>query len=225
MAPKKGSIETWGNQTTMNLNEIVYQNILASRYFKEDLFELKTYHEVVDEIYNSVTDLEPFMPGQGTAVSSAFCLLYKLFTMKVTEKQMHGLLNHKDSPYIRGLGFLYLRYCCPPKQLWDWVGDYVDDPDEIKIGWAKNSPETTIGKYVRQLLTEQKYFTTMLPRIPVPVEREIRAKLAEIDEANRAEGGGGDAMDVDDVRDVRARPERLWHGGHPMVQAWTYSSA
>eukprot|EP00124_Ichthyophonus_hoferi_P001996 Ihof_evm18s121 gene=Ihof_evmTU18s121 len=97
MAPKKGSIETWGNATTMNLNEIVYTNILASRYFKEDLFELKTYHEVVDEIYNSVTDLEPFMPGQGTAASSAFCLLYKLFTMKVTEKQMLGLLNHKDS--------------------------------------------------------------------------------------------------------------------------------
>lgn len=37
MAPKKGSLEVWGNETTMNLNEILYGNILSSRYFKQDL--------------------------------------------------------------------------------------------------------------------------------------------------------------------------------------------
>ena len=37
MAPKKGSLEVWGNQTTMNLNDIVYTNILESRYFKQNL--------------------------------------------------------------------------------------------------------------------------------------------------------------------------------------------
>ncbi len=48
------SIQTWGNATTMNINNMVYTNILSSPYFKNTLFKLKTYHEVVDEIYYKV---------------------------------------------------------------------------------------------------------------------------------------------------------------------------
>ena len=58
-------------------------------------------------------------------MSSAYCLLYKLFTLKLTRRQVQAMLNHVDSPYIRGLGFMYVRsvnslttnastfhYCC-----------------------------------------------------------------------------------------------------------------
>lgn len=48
--------------------------------------------------------------GTGGIVSTAFCLLYKLFTLKLTRKQVMGLLTHTDSPYIRSLGFMYIRY-------------------------------------------------------------------------------------------------------------------
>ena len=44
----------WGNEKTMNLNSMVLTNILSSPYFKNELFKLKTYHEVVDEIYYKV---------------------------------------------------------------------------------------------------------------------------------------------------------------------------
>ena len=47
--------------------------------------------------------------GAGGIVSSAYCLLYKLYTLKLTRKQVNGLLTHVDSPYIRGLGFMYIR--------------------------------------------------------------------------------------------------------------------
>jgi pre-mRNA-splicing factor 38B len=30
----KNKLETWGNETTMNLNNLVYSNILTSPYFK-----------------------------------------------------------------------------------------------------------------------------------------------------------------------------------------------
>lgn len=45
----------------------------------------------------------------GGIVSTPFCLLYKLFTLKLTRKQVKVMLNHVDSPYIRGLGFMYVR--------------------------------------------------------------------------------------------------------------------
>lgn len=48
--------------------------------------------------------------GAGGIVSSAFCLLYKLFTLRLTRKQVMGLITHQDSPYIRALGFMYIRY-------------------------------------------------------------------------------------------------------------------
>ena len=48
--------------------------------------------------------------GAGGIVSSAFCLLYKLFTLKLTRKQLNGLITHVDSPYIRALGFMFIRY-------------------------------------------------------------------------------------------------------------------
>jgi hypothetical protein len=48
--------------------------------------------------------------GAGGIISTAFCLLYKLFTLRLTRKQLNGLINHTDSPYIRGLGFMYIRY-------------------------------------------------------------------------------------------------------------------
>lgn len=82
-------------------------------------------------------------------MSSAYCLLYKLFTLKLTRRQVQAMLDHVDSPYIRGLGFMYIRlvvshtrvvylqslhytctrYCQPPSDLWDWFEPYLDDPE------------------------------------------------------------------------------------------------
>lgn len=42
--------------------------------------------------------------GAGGIVSSAYCLLYKLYTLRLTRKQLKGLMTHTDSPYIRALG-------------------------------------------------------------------------------------------------------------------------
>ena len=67
--------------------------------------------------------------GGGGIVSTAFCLLYKLFTLKLTRKQVVGLINHADSPYIRGLGFMYVRYTQNPQDLLEWYSDYLDDPE------------------------------------------------------------------------------------------------
>ena len=53
---KQGNnVQTWGNATTMNINTMIHTNILSSPYFKKNLFALKTYHEVVDEIYYKVS--------------------------------------------------------------------------------------------------------------------------------------------------------------------------
>ncbi|CAH2100394.1 unnamed protein product [Euphydryas editha] len=186
----------WGNEQTMNLNPLILANIQGSSYFKVHLFKLKTYHEVVDEIYYQVKHLEPWERGSrktagqtgmcggvrgvgaGGIVSTAFCLLYKLYTLRLTRKQVNGLLQHTDSPYIRALGFMYIRYTQPPADLFDWYADYLDDEEEVDPR-AGGGGSTTMGALVRQMLIKLDWFSTLFPRIPVPIQKQIEQKLAE----------------------------------------------
>ncbi|XP_050047347.2 uncharacterized protein [Dermacentor andersoni] len=229
-ADKKNNVlPLWGNDKTMNLNNLILTNILSSPYFKVNLYKLKTYHEVVDEIYYNVQHLEPWEKGSrktsgqtgmcggrssvhvrgvgaGGIVSTAFCILYKLFTLKLTRKQLVGLLNHCDSPYIRALGFMYIRFTQPPADLIDWYEPYLDD-DEPAPGHAgclivsSLSTQTSaairlsheimeldvkagggqtlrIGDMLRHMLTKLEWFATLFPRIPVPIQKEIERRLS-----------------------------------------------
>ncbi|CAG5136074.1 unnamed protein product [Candidula unifasciata] len=193
MAPNN-PLTTWGNDKTMNLNTLILTNIQSSPYFKVQLFELKTFHEVVDEIYYKVEHLEPWEKGSrktagqtgmcggvrgvgaGGIVSSAYCLLYKLFTLKLTKKQVNNLINHKDSPYIRGLGFMYIRYTQQPSDLWDWYEAFLDDEEELDVK-AGGGHVMTVGEMLRQWLVKLEWYSTLFPRIPVPIQKDIDVKL------------------------------------------------
>lgn len=172
---KKNKLDLSGNTDTMNLNDLIYNNILGSTYFKS-LFSLKTYHQIIDEIYVSVFHLEPWKPNSKMA-SEAWCLLYKCFTIKLTKKQMTGMLDHKDSPYIRAIGFLYLRLCLNPRQIWGWFEPYLADEEEITV--RHNGKPTTIGSFVEELLTSNKFVDTVLPRFPAVVSKEVNENLTE----------------------------------------------
>jgi hypothetical protein len=54
---KPNTLPIWGNERTMNMNSMILTNIQASPYFKNQLYELKTYHAVVDEIYYKVRNV------------------------------------------------------------------------------------------------------------------------------------------------------------------------
>lgn len=53
----------WGNEKTMNLNPMLLTNIQQSPYFKVTLFAIKTFGEVLDEIWYNVKHLEPWERG------------------------------------------------------------------------------------------------------------------------------------------------------------------
>ena len=51
------TLPIFGNKETMNINSMILTNIHQSRYFKSELIELKTFHEVIDEIFYKVSVL------------------------------------------------------------------------------------------------------------------------------------------------------------------------
>ena len=97
------------NGKSYNMEKVLRTNILASDYFSQ-LVKMNDFYELVDEIYNEVDHVEPWMSGNARGPSTAFCLLYRLFTMEIEDNEVEPLINHGDSPYIRALGFLYVRY-------------------------------------------------------------------------------------------------------------------
>jgi len=190
---KQSTILTiWGNKETMNIDHLILNNIRSSPYLNEDLSCMTTYHEVVDEIYYKVTHLEPWEnncrkfashighageareESSGGIVSATFCLLYKLFTLKLTRKQLQRMLDHTDSPYIRGIGFMYIRYCQPPSDFLTWFEPYFDDDEMIDLK-AGRGFQTTIGEMCKMMLLELDWFGTLFPRIPVNVEARLKS--------------------------------------------------
>lgn len=89
---------------------------------------------------------------------------------------MSSMLSHPDSPYIRCIGFLYLRYACEPNTLWKWFEPFLHDEEPVFI-LASHRKEETIGQFLHDLLTEMDYHGTLLPRLPLNVERDIKVKL------------------------------------------------
>ncbi|TPX46645.1 hypothetical protein SeMB42_g02332 [Synchytrium endobioticum] len=189
---KSKKLETIGNETTMNLNTMLHSNILASNYFK-NLYDYKTWSEVMSEIKNEVTSLEPFL--KGTIPSTAFCVLYKLWTLRLTVKQLQNMITSTTSPYARAIAFLYLRYVCKADQLWEWFEPYLEDDEEVTVEGGPRPRTTTIGKMVNDLLTQQKWVGTVLPRIPVPIARDIEKKLKERQSQTKANNEGADDDD------------------------------
>ncbi|SBT72511.1 pre-mRNA-splicing factor 38B, putative [Plasmodium malariae] len=179
----KKNILEMTNTTTYNVNTLLRNNILSSEYFRS-LITLKTFKEVVDEIHSYADHVEPYCIGSNRAPSTLFCCLYKLFTMHLSEKQLKGLIDHKDSCYIRACGFLYLRYVHSPANLWMWFEPYLLDEEEFIIS-ADKRKKLTMGEYIQNLLSDDKYFSTVLPRLPIKIKNIYGARLMIISDHRR----------------------------------------
>eukprot|EP00917_Polyrhabdina_sp_WS-2016_P011089 GHVP01024305.1.p1 GENE.GHVP01024305.1~~GHVP01024305.1.p1 ORF type:complete len:656 (-),score=94.63 GHVP01024305.1:362-2329(-) len=163
------------NTTSFGLNNLLQSNILSSEYFRS-LFALKTFQEIVEEISRYANHAEPYLAGSQRSPSTFFCCLYKLFLMRLTDKQMRILLEHRGSGFVRAIGFLYLRYVHPPAKLWDWFEIYFLDDEEFTPS-VDTTRIVTMGEYVETLLTEDKYFSTVLPRLPAKLKNQYGAQL------------------------------------------------
>jgi len=163
---------------TYNIHPVLRQKIIQSDYYKNDLAGITTFQEVVDEVYSKVTYACPHIPNT-MHVSSAFCLLHKLFTLPVTYRQLEELINHPDSPFLRVTGLLYVRYVIDFKDQWSYFAPHVDDKQEFDPG--ANGQKRTIGKFIRGLIEDLNYFDTMLPRIPVTIQRTMIENLMKIE--------------------------------------------
>lgn len=81
------------------------------------------------------------------------------------------------------VGFMYLRYTQPPGDLYDWYEDYLQDEEEVDAK-AGGGQTMTIGQMIHQWLIKLDWFSTLFPRIPVPIQKQIEKRLEEYSRKN-----------------------------------------
>ena len=93
--PITGAVD---NGKSYNMERVLRSNVLNSTYFTQ-LCKVEDFMDLVDEIYNEVDHVEPWMSGNARGPSTAFCLLYRLFTMELDDRNINHLINHRAVSY------------------------------------------------------------------------------------------------------------------------------
>ncbi|EDO08447.2 pre-mRNA-splicing factor 38B family protein [Babesia bovis T2Bo] len=171
------------NSSTYNMNTLLLNNILNSDYYKS-LSTMTSHHSIIDELAQYADHVEPYCKTATRVPSTLFCCLHKLFTLRLTERQMEDLIDCTKSPYPRCCGFLYLRFVLPSDQLWAWFEPYLMD-EETFVMSVNPTRKTTIGKFCESLLVEDRYFNTVLPRLPSRFKNMYGPYLCGMDEHRR----------------------------------------
>jgi pre-mRNA-splicing factor 38B len=175
---KTSALQLWGDDTSFHFNPLLLQNCIQSPYFQRCCENLIDWNAVIDEIYYEVKSLQVFQVGKQP--STAFCLLLRLLTLRMTSHQLDAMLKHPDSPYIRAIGFLYLRFVGLPDQMYGWIEPYLQDSEEFTVERAEQREAKVIsmGAFVRLLFQSRDYYgQTTLPRLPITIERDLKVKL------------------------------------------------
>lgn len=193
LADRRGALELV-NSKTFGFSPLLQTHIVESAHLKA-LITIETVDELVNEMYQFADNIEPYMANSSTTPSALFCCIYRLFTMAIDARQLKKLVDNTDNPYVRCAGFLFIRFGLPSDQLWPWLGEYVLDDEELRP--AKDSEWfTTIGEFVEGLLSQDKYYSTVLPRLPMSTKRQLEAKLAPIVQYRKRTKANLDLLDI-----------------------------
>jgi len=174
---RRGPVEL-ASAKTYGFSGLLQTHIVECAHFKS-LLTLETFEQLMDETYQFANSVEPYMANSNTLPSALFCCLYRFFTLGLDSRQLRRLIESQESPYIRCLGLLYVRFGLPHDHLLGWLTEYLLDDEEFKPS-PDSDWRTTVGEYVENLLREDKYYTTVLPRLPMVTKRQVEEKLAPL---------------------------------------------
>jgi len=191
------------NPKTYGFSGLLQTHIVECAHFKS-LLTLETFEQLVEETYQFANSVEPYMANSGTLPSALFCCLYRFFTMGLDGRNLKRLIENQDSPYIRCCGFLYARLGLPHDQVLGWLGEYLIDDEEFKPS-PDSDYKTTIGEYVETLLSQDKYYNTVLPRLPMVTKRHVEERLAPLSQNRKRMQANKSIVDV--FRDPGVRIE------------------
>jgi len=164
------------DKKTFGLGSVLKNHIISSRKYQA-LRSMQTFDELVDEVVNSADTVNAYIGEHGSTPSPLFCILFRLCELGMDGGRLWTLVDSVRNPFIRCIGFLFVRFALSPDKLCSWLVDYINDDEKF---WPSMSSQfqTSIGQFVEDLLTQEKYGKLSLPRIPVTIIRQLEPQLA-----------------------------------------------
>jgi len=189
------------NTKTFGFSPLMQTHITESTYYQSTL-SLESVDQIIDEAKEYAKCTEPYMQDSTSMPSPFICLVYRLFTLGLDGHQMFQLLDSIESPYIRCLGFVHLRFGLHTDRLWGWLGEYVLDDEEFQTTHGSGK-WTTIGEFVEDLLNLDKYYGAVLPRISGQARRQLDEKLAPVVQYRKRTWANREVLDLYRTRGTR----------------------
>lgn len=79
-----------------NLNDLLYNNIILSSYYKELYTNKTTFEDICNEISENANSVEPWNNVQLKIPSTLFCCLYRMMQFNLNKIQIKFLLNNGE---------------------------------------------------------------------------------------------------------------------------------
>jgi len=109
----------------------------------------------------------------------------------------------EGSPYVRCLGFLFIRIGLHPEEFLPWLSEYMLDEEEFYVSKDTDSQRLTISEYIESLLRQDTYFSTIIPRIPAGKKRQIESTLASLPQCRKRTAANQGLLNVYGKEDVK----------------------
>mmetsp|Transcript_121222 Transcript_121222/g.343021 ORF Transcript_121222/g.343021 Transcript_121222/m.343021 type:complete len:728 (-) Transcript_121222:143-2326(-) len=177
-ARQQANPNEFSKRAVFNCSPLLLEQILKSSYYRS-LSGINLLDEFVQEIVQYCADTMDVY--KSTMEPSCFiCCVYRLHTMSLQEEELRYITDNQDSPLVRCVGFLFMRYSVPPEELWERLEEFILDDAKIFVRDGGKGLSTTIGEYIEGLLLKDKYLSTPLPRIPAAVRRRLEERIAPL---------------------------------------------
>lgn len=159
--------------------------ILTSEYYRVIRHTVNSVEGLIEEVQQSAEHAEPHTQHSDTVPSTLFCCIYRLAQLQPSKDQLQQILSCKGSPLVRAVALLHLRFNFPPCEAWTWLRNFLFDTEAIRPS-GHSSVTTPIGEWVEKLLTDDKYYDTLLPRLPLSLKRDMALELVQLPQLRQA---------------------------------------
>lgn len=185
----------------LKCSPMLKEQIVNSSYFKR-LLNIKETRGVIHEILQDVDTIDVYNAGSKISPSCFICHVFRLSMFPHLGNELDFILDNRQSAVVRCVGFLYIRFVTPAMELWDMLEEYLLDDMELSYNQEGTSITATIGEYVESLLTEEKYFDSPLPRLPVKVKSLVEEKVAPMLQHRKRMQANRRSLSAEDVEDT-----------------------
>lgn len=171
----KGAHQVHGKDPQLLVEKITRERIYESLYWKEECFGL-----TAETILDRAVELTHVGGTFGNQRPVPFlCLVLKLLQIQPTLPIIDEYIIQEDFKYLRVLALFYLRLVAPSAAVYTKLEPFLADRRKLRIRLASGEYALTyVDQVVDQLLTEDRVFGIILPRLTKRAVLEDAEELA-----------------------------------------------